>query len=217
MPQKGFLPGWKVKCSVGPVVTSYMIFPFLILRMDPYQEVSAEAQSHSESKSEEPNDLESTEYPFIPVVSVEAKWLGPLLAVFLQTAVIAVSLTTTFCGVYLRHPGLLSTKDQFLYITGITILASLVTSYTIGITRKLWVARLIVGEPSAISFPAQQRRQASTAIGLARFKHQLQSWHISLSFLIMGLGTASIVASLSPRIVSGKVTGSQESTLLTAA
>ena len=144
---------------------------------------------------------ECDESPTIPIVSLKQSRVGPLLAIALQLFVTILIVAITFDGVYLRRPGYLSIHAHFLYITGITITASLITSYTVGQARQLWVLKSAGNQQ--LQATNRGRHRASTAVGLSSLRDRLKYWPISLSYTVIGLCTAAIVASLSPNSVVG--------------
>jgi len=124
----------------------------------------------------------------------------PILAIFLQTIIIAFIIVSLSIDVYIRRPGSLSDRIHFLYITGITVLATLISAFTSGQIRHLWALKL-AGDSDHGSI--RKAKQMATLVGLGSAFDSIKFFPISLSFLITGLITTSIVASLTPTSVNG--------------
>jgi len=130
--------------------------------------------------------------------------LQPILAVVLQGAVIAFLIISLCVDIYIRRPGSLSTADHLLYVTGITILATLITGHATGQIRRLWVYNLTSKVRGTHGLVSQARKRITLLVGLGMFLDSFKYWRISVSFLIVGLVTTSIVAGLTPTTVPGK-------------
>jgi hypothetical protein len=133
-------------------------------------------------------------------VSTQSR-IHSILIILLQLAVIAFIVALTLTGIYLRYPGNISSNLHVGYVTGITILATLIASLTTGHVRSLWALK--VTHQWYIKNSDKRRREASTIVGLASLWDSIRCWPITISLSIIGLITAAIVAALTPTIVTG--------------
>jgi hypothetical protein len=127
--------------------------------------------------------------------------MWPWAAILLQIAVITLLICPICFPIYIRSPGVLSSADHTLYVTGITIFATLVTTYTSGQIRKLWV--YISATPSNVESSLSKPREIGVLIGLAPVIDQISLWPISLAILLGGLITTAIVTGLAPTSATG--------------
>lgn len=122
-----------------------------------------------------------------------------LIALILQLAVIAILIVFNITTVWIQKPKgyatALSNTNRLLYLTGTTVLATIVTTFTTGQIRRLWFSLAVSTEN--IAAPDRVLGHARTVIGLASFQEQAQHFYATASFWIIGLMTAAIVAGIS--------------------
>jgi hypothetical protein len=73
-------------------------------------------------------------------LNVSSRWL--YATVLINVAVIALMTVVPFVGFYIRKPGVLSTEDRTLYVTGTTILASMIAALTSSQLRRLLLRKI---------------------------------------------------------------------------
>jgi hypothetical protein len=131
---------------------------------------------------------------------VSASRLSPYLALSLGIIVIVFQILLVILEVYLKHPGPFSTAEHLLYITGTTIIASLIAGFMSSQLRLLWLGSIaeVVGSKNPTA--KQNFTHAKTLLGLGTVLEQLRSWPTSLTVLITGLITTSIVSSFAPSV-----------------
>jgi hypothetical protein len=143
----------------------------------------------------------------IPILqdSLSTSTVGPILAILLQVVVAMVIALTATVDMYFdtsNSLGQLPSIDHDLYITGTTIVATIVSIFTVGQIRRTWVS----GRHNALNdtdVTLLQRRQFAVLIGLAPLKAQLQDWNVTAFLAIASLLTTAIVSALAPRLVIG--------------
>ena len=69
-------------------------------------------------------------------------YLGPYAAIVLNLAVIAFLVIAVVIDIPIRNPGSLSATDHTLYITGTTILATLIANFNSSQIRLLWLSNI---------------------------------------------------------------------------
>ena len=113
-------------------------------------------------------------------------------------SVIPILIAFNLVDVYIYKPKATGTgfsdTDHLLYVTGTVVLATIITSYTVGQIRGLWFAL-------AILQGATQSRllgKARTVIGLASVPEKARNFPITASFWLTGLITTGTVAGISP-------------------
>lgn len=92
--------------------------------------------------------------------------------------------------------GILPTWVAEMYIAGITVMATVISIFTTGQIRRLWVYSKFRREAAD---DQNSRRQFSVLLGLGSWKDQAKTWHISLSFIFASLITTSIVTGVAPK------------------
>jgi hypothetical protein len=143
----------------------------------------------------------------IPILqdSLSTSIVGPILAILLQVVVAMVIALTATVDMYFdtsNSPGQLPSIDHDLYITGTTIVATIISIFTVGQIRRTWVSE----RHNALNntdVTLLQRRQFAVLIGLAPLKAQLQDWNVTTFLAIASLLTTAIVSALAPRLVIG--------------
>lgn len=126
--------------------------------------------------------------------------ISAFIALILQFATIVILIVFSVVPVWIKKPQVsagtyLSSANRLLYLTGTTILATVVTSFTIAQIRGLWFSLALSKEDA----PASGRTlgRARTLIGLASLREQSRHFSITASFLLAGLMTTAIVAGIS--------------------
>jgi hypothetical protein len=122
------------------------------------------------------------------------------VALILQLATIAILCVFNAVPIWIQKPQItagsfLSSTNRLLYLTGTTILATIVASFTTGQIRDLWFAYALSKDDAPASGRTLSR--ARTLIGLASFREQSRHFFITASFWLAGLMTAAIVAGIS--------------------
>lgn len=135
----------------------------------------------------------------------------PFIAILLQLAVISFIIISICVKIYIRQAGLgtLSTSDHILYVTGITVLATLVSTQATGQIRHLWFRKTVLTE-ECIEASNRKTGRAAAVAGLGSIWDSVKYWPITLSFLVVSLIMTSIVAALTPTMVLGKQPDTQE-------
>lgn len=125
--------------------------------------------------------------------------LSALVALILQLAVIVILIVFNVVTVWIQKPKAyataLSNTDRLLYLTGTTVLATIIASFTTGQIRRLWFSLAVSTENAAA--PDRVLGHARTVIGLASFREEARHFYATASFWLVGLMTAAIVAGIS--------------------
>lgn len=128
--------------------------------------------------------------------------LSASIALLLQIAIIAILIIFNLVPIWIQKPQSgqtnffsISSTDGLLYLTGTTILATIVTSFTIGQIRSLWFSLAVSG--TDLSESRETLGRARTLIGLASFREQFRNSFSTASFWIAGLVTTATVAGIS--------------------
>lgn len=127
--------------------------------------------------------------------------LSALLAVLLQAAVITLLIVSNFVTIWIRKPNLangtgLSDSDRLLYLTGTTILATIISSFTVGQIRSLWFSLALSEVERGMSDKVLGKMRS--VIGLALAHEKAKNFPITASYWVVGLITTAIVAGISP-------------------
>jgi hypothetical protein len=118
-----------------------------------------------------------------------------LAAVLLNIALVVFLIVVVLVPISLTSSGSLSSQNNTLYITGITVIATLTTSFTKNQIRKLWLRKVDVRLSRGDS-PGIANASWRTALGLASTRETMGHWDIFFTFLAAGLSTTAIVAGL---------------------
>ena len=102
--------------------------------------------------------------------------------------------------ILLRAPGTLSPHAHALYITGTTIIASIVTAFTMGQIKTVWLREILREQNGDAMRDFQRARRARTILGIGSVVDTFNFSQITTSVIIIGLITASIVSSVTPGI-----------------
>ena len=131
---------------------------------------------------------------------VSASRLSPYLALSLGIVVIVFQILLIVLKFYIKHPGPFSTTEHLLYITGTTIIASLIARFISSQLRLLWLESIAEVVDSKNLAAEENFTYAKTLLGLGTVPEQLLSLPISLTVLVTGLITTSIVSSFAPSV-----------------
>lgn len=130
-----------------------------------------------------------------------SKIIGPIFALFIGSAIAALILTIDLKSLYLTNWGDYSTTQRTLYITGVTVLATLVAGFISQQVQALLLSRIDralqrYNQNSEIKDALNHRwRTILSMSGLLENFHNLQIWG---AYIIIGLITTSIVSSFTP-------------------
>ena len=123
---------------------------------------------------------------------------GPIAAILLQLAIIVLLLVVLRTEIFVDNWASSSSSIHLVYVTLLTVLATLITSFTTGSIRKLWFHRsaFLSGDSSSST-----ESSIKVLVGLGALADQFKGWQVSMTFVFAGLITTSIVAGLTPRSV----------------
>lgn len=126
--------------------------------------------------------------------------LSALVALVLQLTIIAVLIVFNIVPVWIQKPkgygdNFLSDTNRLLYLTGTTVLATIIASFTTGQIRRLWFSLAVSTENAAAPEPILGH--ARTVIGLASLREMARHVSTTASFGLAGLITTAIVAGIS--------------------
>ncbi|KIM96444.1 hypothetical protein OIDMADRAFT_148305 [Oidiodendron maius Zn] len=118
-----------------------------------------------------------------------------LAALLLHIALVALLVVVVLVPISLTSSGSLSSQNNTLYITGITVIATLATSFTKNQIRELWLRNVDV-RLSRGDNPGLANTYWRTALGVASTRETMGHWDIYFTFLAAALSTTAIVAGL---------------------
>ncbi|KAF4635843.1 hypothetical protein G7Y89_g2258 [Cudoniella acicularis] len=125
--------------------------------------------------------------------------LSAIVALILQLVIIVILIVFNVVTVWIQKPKAyatdLSDTDCLLYLTGTTVLATIIASFTTGQIRRLWFSLVVSTENAAA--PDRMLGHARTVIGLASLWEEARHFSATASFWLVGLITAAIVAGIS--------------------
>lgn len=138
----------------------------------------------------------------VPISSKPPSWIKFIATIILLLGIFAFLILLVVKPIYLRQPGHLSNAEHLGYITGVTALATLISSHTEGQIRKMWVRIYAVNVEDARE-PRQKPmvRRARAVVGLSSTRDRARTLKIFASFLFIGLITTSIVSGMTPTTV----------------
>jgi hypothetical protein len=124
---------------------------------------------------------------------------GPISAILLQLGIVVLLAVVLKTKIFVDSWAGSSNSIHLVYITLLTALATIITSFTTGSIRKLWFYR-----SAFLSSDSSSSTESSIKVlaGLGAVIDQLKGWQVSLTFVFAGLITTSIVAGLTPRAVT---------------
>jgi hypothetical protein len=139
------------------------------------------------------------------VVSLFTNLLGSLdllsgiFALLLQLFTIITLAVVMGKHIFVDHWAVSGNSIYLVYITSITILATIVSSLTSGSIRKMLLQRtLLQSSPSA---PQISQRDMRILTGIGGFFDSVRGWKMAVGFVISALVTTSIVAGLGARSI----------------
>lgn len=137
---------------------------------------------------------------FNHVIRTEIPWKSAIIAIVILILVIVLIVVFAFVNVYINNSGLLSNSNRLLYVTGTTLLATLITSFSSGTIRQLWISSSLryAREEDAIGNGKKEYAKARNILGLSSIKDKIGSWEVTISLSIAALMTTAIVASVTP-------------------
>lgn len=119
------------------------------------------------------------------------------VAVTLNVLIVAFLVVVVFVPIKLTSIGPLSGEHRTLYVTSVTVLATVCTTFFIHVVRELWLqkidTRLQSGTAAAALDPTWRN-----VIGLSSLTERLQQWEITVVLALSGLVTAAIVGATVP-------------------
>lgn len=124
------------------------------------------------------------------------------VAIIIQIITAAFLIVVVFVDVPIRHRGILSNSDRSAYVTGTTIVASLISVFTSTQIIQLWLSKLLPNPKYAITVPQGRLDKAWSLLGIGKILHQFRYWTFNGSFLITGLITTAVVAGVTPNIAT---------------
>ena len=131
----------------------------------------------------------------------------PILALVLCLAITIVNVLLVFRTIYINRSDQFPGRLRTLYATGITIAATILTSFVTDQLRSNWLVyidRQLQVNGGRVPVERLDKLWRAT-LDLAGAKERLtttRSWPIQLSYLVTALITASIVASTTPTLTT---------------
>jgi len=126
-----------------------------------------------------------------------------IFAIILQLIVIALIIIFACLNIYIESPGQLSNTGRLLYVTGTTVLATLIASFTTGAIRELWFSSIISSSDHPGHDASRKYAKARTVVGLGSSVDRFRFWPVSVSLTITALMTSAMVASVTPTDILG--------------
>ena len=120
------------------------------------------------------------------------------LAILIQTITAVFLIVLVFVDVPIKERGSLSNGDRSLYITGTTVIASIISVYSSTQIVQLWLSKLLPNPEHASSVPRARLDRIWSLLGIGKWAHQFKFFTFNASFLITGLTTTAIVAGITP-------------------
>ena len=120
--------------------------------------------------------------------------LQAVLVLILQLLIFVFLIVTLCVPINVRGAGYgsLGSKIQFLYITCVSVGATVVSTLAAAQLRVLYLKKL-----EHRQFP-QRLQRANIIVGLGDARGKLRNWHISGSFVLVALISAGIISALTP-------------------
>ena len=180
-----------------------VIILFLNLILQQYIEtiIMRESQRLMDAGEAGKVDAYSNPTPEVAILwdSIPKSKFGLYATLVVEVAVVAFLIIVVFVDIYVKHPGTLSTTDHALYITGITIIASAISTLGTSQIRLYWLARILPAfKPFETSGVQSHLARGRTVLGLGTWQQQIHHRLVALSMIVAGLTTAAIVAATSP-------------------
>jgi hypothetical protein len=130
-----------------------------------------------------------------------------LLALVLLFSITAMLITIVFTTPYLTASGLYSSTQHAVYVTILTILATLLAGFVASQVQNLLLQRIDYQLVTLSNSSARRNLEAingrwQTVLQMANVRETLHNSPIKITFLIVGLVTTAIVAGFSPSTTS---------------
>lgn len=122
-------------------------------------------------------------------------------AVVLDVLIVVFLVVVVFVPVRLTSIGPLSGDDRTLYVTSVTVLATMCTTFFMHVIRELWLRKVDVHLHSGAPLPLVDPIWRNV-IGLSSFPERVKHWEITIVLALSGLVTAAIVGSMVPTLMS---------------
>ncbi|KAJ4129432.1 hypothetical protein NW765_016305 [Fusarium oxysporum] len=131
-----------------------------------------------------------------------------IVALFLSLAITAETIVVVLVKFNLTEVGPYTAWQRSVYTTVTTIIASTITSFISSQIRGLWLAHLDLHFVTAINSGQFRRIEGKwqTVLGVGKVSDQFRFWNIGATYLVAGLITTSVVASLNPTISTRRTT-----------
>jgi hypothetical protein len=120
-----------------------------------------------------------------------------VVAILINTILVAILVPVLFVPFELASIGQLGTREKSIYVTGLTVLATLCASFSSSQIRYLWLKKVDIQIASDVDLVVVNPVWR-TALTISTLAESCQQWDTSLSFLISGLITTALVAGLTP-------------------
>lgn len=131
---------------------------------------------------------------------VSASFFGAYLAISLALLAIVFIILLALVDIYIKHPGVLSNSEHALYVTGTTIIASVIATFLSNQVRLHWLASVFAAAGTPEVKSTLHLSRTKRLLGLGTWRDQLSFWPISVSFIITSLITTAIVSSITPSV-----------------
>ncbi|KAK5053786.1 hypothetical protein LTR84_001748 [Exophiala bonariae] len=119
------------------------------------------------------------------------------VVVALDILIIGFLVAVVFTSIKLTSIGPLSGDHRTLYVTSVTVLATICTTFFIHVVRELWLQKIDThlqsGTAIAVLDPTWRN-----VIGLSSFTERLKQWEMTVILAVSGLVTATIVGATVP-------------------
>jgi hypothetical protein len=96
----------------------------------------------------------------------------------------------------------ISNETRLIYAASITLFATLLSAFSVGHIKQLWLKRNAALGSEGISI--KLREYNATLVGLSSIAEKFRVWEISLVLIISGLGTTAVVTGLTPTLIVRK-------------
>ncbi|KAH7190154.1 hypothetical protein DER44DRAFT_753402 [Fusarium oxysporum] len=138
-----------------------------------------------------------------------------IVAFFLSLGITAETVIVVLVKFSLTQVGPYTAWQRSVYTTVTTIIASTITAFISSQIRGLWIAHLDLHFVGAINSGQFERIEGKwqTVLGVGKVSDQFRFWNIGATYLVAGLITTSVVASLNPTISTRTTTYSAEVSL----
>lgn len=163
-----------------------------------------EQPKNANGANDDHQERTTSKYVPVPLPSSSKGWV--FFALILQGLTIALLVVFSRVDVWITKDSVLTNTSRAGYVTAITIIGTLISTYTSSQIRKLLVTRFAsTGTDGRAPLPKAVRMLA-VAVGLGSLSDSFTFWFLPLSFTACGLVTAAFAAALTPSIVSCKRT-----------